>query len=86
MAAPRKGKARVKVTSSGKKVSYGQKGASVKPGTKKGDSYCARSLGIKRDMLSKDGKSAKKANDPNSPNNLSRKRWKCSGSKSKRTS
>ena len=24
-----------------------------------------------------------KANDPNTPNNLSRKRWKCSGAKSK---
>ena len=80
--APRKGKAKVKVTSSGKKVSYGQKGAKVKPGTKKGDSYCARSLGIKKEMIKKGGKSAKKAKDPNSPNNLSRKRWKCKGSKS----
>ena len=40
---PAKGKARVKVTASGKKVSYGQAGkakgggARVKPGTKKGD-------------------------------------------------
>ena len=42
---PRQGKAKVKVTSGGKKVSYGQKGASVKPGTSKGDSYCARSAG-----------------------------------------
>ena len=25
-----------------------------------------------------------KRNDPNTPNNLSRKRWKCSGKKSKR--
>ena len=46
MATPRKGKAKVKVTSSGKKVSYGQAGkakgggARVKPGTSKGDSYC----------------------------------------------
>ena len=30
------------------------------------------------------GKSAKKARDPNSPNNLSRKKWKCIGKKSKR--
>ena len=73
---PSKGKARVKRTSSGKKVSYGQKGAKVKPGTKKGDSYCARSAGIKK------GLPKKKANDPNTPNNLSRKRWKCKGSKS----
>lgn len=67
-----------------KKVRYGQKGAEIKPGTKKGDSYCARSLGIKRDMLAKGGESAKKALDPNSPNNLSRKKWACKGAKSKR--
>jgi len=79
MATPRKGKARVKTTASGKKVSYGQKGAKVKPGTSKGDSYCARSLGIKKRL------SKKKQNDPNTPNNLSRKRWKCSGAKSRRS-
>lgn len=84
MATPRKGKARVKVTSSGKKVSYGQAGnakgggSRVKPGTPKGDSYCARSLGIKKRL------SKKKKNNPNSPNNLSRKRWKCSGAKSRK--
>ena len=83
-AKPRKGKAKVKVTPSGKKVSYGQAGKAkdggsrVRAGTSKGDSYCARSLGIKKG-LSKD-----KQNDPNTPNNLSRKRWKCSGAKSKR--
>ncbi len=81
---PAKGKARVKVTSSGKKVSYGQAGkakgggARVKPGTSKGDSYCARSLGIKKRLPKS------KQNDPNTPNNLSRKRWKCSGAKSRR--
>jgi hypothetical protein len=74
---PSKGKARVKVTSTGKKVSYGQKGASVKPSTKKGDSYCARSAGQMRDF-------PKAAKDPNSPLRLSRKRWKCSGTKSRR--
>jgi len=58
------------------KVSYGQKGAKIAPGTDKGDSYCARSNGIKKG-LSKD-----KKNDPNTPNNLSRKKWKCSGDKS----
>lgn len=84
MAKPRKGKASVKVTPSGKKVSYGQKGAKVSPGTAKGDSYCARSMGIKKEMIAKGGKSAKKARDPNSPNNLSRKKWKCKGSKSTR--
>jgi hypothetical protein len=83
-AKPRKGKAKVKVTSSGKKVSYGQAGKAkdggsrVRAGTSKGDSYCARSLGIKK------GLPKKKQNDPNTPNNLSRKRWKCSGAKSKR--
>ena len=79
MAKPRAGKAKVKVTSSGKKVSYGQAkggGPRVKPGTSKGNSYCARSLGIKKRL------SKKKQNDPNTPNNLSRKRWKCSGAKS----
>jgi len=79
---PAKGKARVKRTASGKKVSYGQAGQAkgggprVKPGTSKGDSYCARSLGIKK------GLSKEKQNDPNTPNNLSRKRWKCKGAKS----
>ena len=28
--------------------------------------------------------SKKKQNDPNTPNNLSRKRWKCSGAKSRK--
>jgi len=77
MATPRKGKARVKTTASGKKVSYGQKGAKVKPGTSKGDSYCARSAGQMK-------KHPKAAANPNSPLRLSRKRWKCSGTKSRR--
>lgn len=51
MAKPAKGKAKVKITASGKKVSYGQAG---------------------------------KAKDPNSPLRLSRKRWKCSGTKSRK--
>jgi hypothetical protein len=63
------------VTASGKKVSYGQKGAKVKPGTKKGNSYCARSKG----QMKKHPKAAK---NPNSPLRLSRKRWACKGSKS----
>lgn len=80
MAKPAPGKARVKTvktkTGRTKKISYGQKGAKVAPGTKRGDSYCARSYGIK--MRSKN------PNDPNTPNNLSRKRWKCVGKKSRR--
>jgi hypothetical protein len=60
-----------------KTVRYGQKGASVEPGTAKGDSYCARSAG----QMKKHKKAAK---DPNSPLRLSRKRWKCSGTKSRK--
>ena len=83
MVKPAKGKARVKVTASGKKVSYGQAGkakgggARVRPGTSKGDAYCARSAG----QMKKFPKSAK---NPNSPMRLSRIRWKCSGVKSTR--
>jgi hypothetical protein len=82
MATPAKGKARVKVTASGRRVSYGQAGEAkgggprVRPGTAKGDAYCARSLAQKRAH-------PKAAADPNSPLNLSRKRWRCSGAKSK---
>lgn len=64
-----------------KTVRYGQAGKAkdggprVRPGTSKGDSYCARSMGQMRDYPSA-------AKDPNSPLRLSRKRWKCKGSKS----
>tara|TARA_B100000963_G_C22574893_1_gene647906 strand:- start:232 stop:504 length:273 start_codon:yes stop_codon:yes gene_type:complete len=86
---PRRGKKFVKVvknkkTGRTKKVSYGQAGkardgkARIRPGTSKADSYCARSLGIKRRL------SKKKQNDPNTPNNLSRKKWRCKGAKSMR--
>ena len=57
MPSPRRGKAKVKVTSSGRRVSYGQAGKAkdggprVRPGTSKGDSYCARSLGIRNVFL-----------------------------------
>lgn len=77
MAKPAKGKARVKTTASGRRVSYGQKGASVKPGTSKGDAYCARSAAQMKRF-------PKAAKDPNSPLRLSRKRWRCSGTKSRR--
>ena len=79
---PAQGKARVKITASGKKVSYGQAGPAkdggprVKPGTAKGDAYCARSAGQMRDF-------PKAAANPNSPLRLSRDRWNCKGSKSK---
>ena len=89
MPTPAKGKrfaktVKNKKTGRTRKVSYGQAGKSksgkdrIQPGTKKGDSYCARSLGIKKKL------SKKKRNDPNSPNNLSRKKWRCVGAKSKR--
>jgi hypothetical protein len=61
-----------------KTVRYGQAGKAadggdrIRPGTSKGSSYCARSAKIKGDWKS----------DPNSPNNLSRRKWKCRGSKS----
>ena len=61
-----------------KTVKFGQAGKAkdggdrIRPGTSKGDSYCARSAKIKGDWKS----------DPNSPNNLTRKKWRCKGSKS----
>jgi len=81
---PAKGKAKVKITATGKKVSYGQAGKAkaggprVRAGTSKGDSYCARSAG----QMKKNPKAAK---NPNSPLRLSRKRWKCAGKKSRRS-
>jgi len=87
-AKPAKGKAKVKVYTDSKtgrkrKVSYGQAGKArgggprVKPGTSKGDAYCARSAGQMK-------KSPSAAKNPNSPLRLSRKRWKCSGTKSRK--
>lgn len=79
---PAKGKAKVKITGDGRKVSYGQAGKAsdggprVKPGTSKGDAYCARSAGQMKSHSSA-------AADPNSPLRLSRARWKCSGTKSR---
>jgi hypothetical protein len=61
-----------------KTVKYGQKGATISPGTPKGASYCARSYGIKK-RLSKE-----QQNNPNTANNLSRKKWKCVGKVSKK--
>lgn len=84
MATPAKGKRFVKIVKSvsgrTRKVSYGQSGQAkgggdrIRPGTSKGDAYCARSNNIKGDWRS----------DPNSPNNLSRRKWKCIGNKSRR--
>ena len=78
---PAQGKARVKITAEGRKVSYGQRGPAkdggprVRPGTSKGDAYCARSAGQMKSH-------PKAAKDPNSPLRLSRKRWRCKGEKS----
>lgn len=55
-------------------IRFGAKGYKIKPGTKAGDSYCARSYGIMKKHPS--------AKNPNSPNSLSRKKWKCRGKKS----
>ena len=93
MPTPAKWKRFVKVvknpkTGRTKKISYWQAGQAkswgdrIKPWTSKGDSYCARSLGIKKEMIAKGWDSAKKAHSPNSPNNLSRAKWKCKGAKS----
>lgn len=71
-----------KATGRTRTIRYGQAGKAkgggdrIKPGTSKGDSYCARSLGIKKRLPKS------KQNDPNTPNNLSRKKWKCKGAKS----
>ena len=60
----------------GKCVSHGQAGKAkdggdrIRPGTKKADAYCARSAKIK------------KCKNPPCANTLSRKKWKCRGSKS----
>lgn len=80
---PAKGKRFVKVVKNPKtgrtrKVSYGQAGKSksgtdrIQPSTKKADAYCARSAKIK------------KCKNPPCPNDLSRKKWKCVGTKSRR--
>lgn len=81
---PRKGKAKVHTyrdpkTGRFKKVSYGAKGAKVGPkGSARANAYCARSLGIKKKL------SKSKQRNPNTPNNLSRRRWGCKGAKSRK--
>jgi hypothetical protein len=72
----RKGKKYFKIVK-GKKIYFGAKGYRIKPGTKYGDSYCARSLGINK-------KYPMTAINPNSPNNLSRRKWRCRGKISER--
>jgi hypothetical protein len=62
---------------SGKVVKHGAKGMRIYPGTKRGDSFCARSFG----QLEMYPESAK---NPCSPLKLSRAKWKCRGKKSLR--
>ena len=72
---PSKGKGFAKRVN-GKCRSYGQKGKAkdggdrIRPGTAKGHAYCARSAKIK------------KCKNPPCANTLSRKKWKCRGSRS----
>ncbi len=60
-------------------VKYGAKGYTIAPGTKRGNSYCARSFG---DMKSHNKNCAGK--DRNTPLCLSRAKWKCSGKTSRK--
>jgi hypothetical protein len=87
MPTPAKGKRFVKVvrnaeTGRTRKVSYGQAGKAksggdrIKPGTAKGDAYCARSFAQMKAHPAA-------ARDPNSPLRLSRAKWKCSGKTSR---
>ena len=72
---PSKGKRSAKRVD-GKCRSFGQSGKAkdggdrIRPGTAKGDAYCARSAKIK------------KCKEPPCANDLSRKKWKCRGDKS----
>ena len=54
----------------GKEIHFGATGYRIKPNTNAGDSYCARSAGIKG------------ANDPTTPNYWARQLWSCKGDKS----
>ena len=64
-------------TGNTRKVRYGAKGYKIAPGTKRGDSYCARSEGdMKSEGMDCSGP------DRNTPMCLSRKKWRCRGAKS----
>jgi hypothetical protein len=63
-----------------RKVRYGAKGYSIAPGTDKGDRYCTRSEGQRKQYgYDCSGK------DKNTPLCLSRAKWKCSGTHSRKT-
>ena len=61
----------VPVSGKGKAYHFGAKGYSARPGTKKGNNYCARSSGIKSAKIS--------------PNAFARMLWNCNGKKSKKS-
>lgn len=63
-----------------RKVRYGAKGYTIAPGTDKGDSYCARSEGQRKDYGYDCG-----GKDRNTPLCLSRSKWRCSGTKSRKS-
>lgn len=60
----------------GKTIHFGDPNSSIRPSTKKGDRYCARSYSIK----DKNGKPTR--NNKTSANYHSRKVWKCKGKRS----
>lgn len=62
------------VNVNGKKIHFADPNLKEFPGTKRGDNYCARSLGIAKKYNIK--------NDLTSPNYWSRKLWSCKGDKS----
>ncbi|MGV9141820.1 MAG: hypothetical protein ACOC1X_02670 [Promethearchaeota archaeon] len=59
----------------GEEVHFGDPDMKEFPGTKRGDNYCARSLGI--------AKQHDKKGDITSPNFWSRQMWSCKGKESK---
>jgi len=61
------------LSKTGRSHNFGQKGATARPGTPKGDSYCARSAKIR----------SKNPSRP-SANDFSRMLWNCNGAKSRR--
>jgi len=58
------------VDGKGGAINFGQQGATAKPGTTKGNSYCARSAGIKS------------SNKGAGANDFARMLWNCNGKKS----
>jgi len=72
---PRKNKEYVAKLPDGKKVHFADPDMGEKPGSKRGNNYCARSMGIAQEYNIK--------GDTKSPNFWSRQLWSCEGKKSK---